>query len=128
MPLGRVVHWRDPDWHVIQIDDAMLPAIAGIDACSHLIIVYQTVVREGLERNAANVSFGVCATRFRERPSGLGVSVVEYLRLDDELLYVRGLHALVGDAVLDVQPYIGSTDAVQNTVRPPWPVFDTERS
>lgn len=127
MPLGRVVHMRPPDTHVIRIDDAMVPAIAGIDACSHLIVLLQTNARETLEHTVGGQTVGVCATRLRERPSGIGVSVVELLRVDDELVYVRGLSALVDDVVLDLQPYVAKTDSVVDAVRPKWPVFEEER-
>ena len=128
MRVGRVVHRSAaPDERqVICVDEAMLPAIAGLDAYSHWIVVFQTVVSARLERrDASGGSFGVCATRSRERPSGLGVSVVEYLRRDDELLYVRGLAAVVGDAVLDIQPYVATMDAVPLAVSVP-AAFDTK--
>lgn len=131
MRVGTVVHRsKEQDREVISVDDAMLPAIAGIDACSHWIVIYQTVVREVFERaskeGGREINVGILATRFRDRPSGLGVSIVEYLRKDDELLYVRGLQAQVGDTVLDIQPYVPLTDASPNAVRPRWAVFEKE--
>jgi tRNA (Thr-GGU) A37 N-methylase len=104
----------------------MLAAVAGIEACSHLIVVYQTVVDELVERRAGDAAIGVCATRHRERPSGLCVDVVEYLRKDDELIFVSGLCAYVGDAVLDLVPYVARRDAAALAVSPPWNVFETE--
>ena len=120
MRVGVVAHRSAPpnERQVIAVDDAMLEAIAGLERYSHWIVIFQT--------ETTRPTPGVCATRHRERPSGLGVAIVEYLRSDDELLYVRGLHAQVGDVVLDVQPYIPKRDAAPMAVTTNESPFDPE--
>lgn len=120
MRVGVVAYISQPpdEREVIRVDDDMLGAVAGLDAYSHWIVIFQTTV--------APPSAGICATRRRTRPSGLGVAVVEYLRRDDELLHVRGLHARVGDVVLDLQPYVPKRDAVPLAVTTNQSPFDPE--
>jgi tRNA (Thr-GGU) A37 N-methylase len=120
MRIGVVAHKSPPaeEREVIRVDDDMLQAISGLEAFSHWIVVFQTEI--------APPAPGACATRHRARPSGLGVAVVEYLRRDDELLYVSGLHARVGDVVLDLQPYVPERDAAPLAVTTKQSPFEPE--
>jgi tRNA (adenine37-N6)-methyltransferase len=49
---------------------------------------------------------GVFASRSPRRPNGIGLTIVELLRVEDNVLYVRGLDAINGTPVLDIKPYI----------------------
>ena len=49
---------------------------------------------------------GVFATRSPHRPNLIGLSVVKLLRIDDNILYVRGIDMIEGTPVLDIKPYI----------------------
>jgi tRNA-Thr(GGU) m(6)t(6)A37 methyltransferase TsaA len=49
---------------------------------------------------------GVFASRSPKRPNGIGVTVVDLLKVDDNILHVKGLDAINGTPVLDIKPYI----------------------
>ncbi|MBP1909253.1 tRNA (N6-threonylcarbamoyladenosine(37)-N6)-methyltransferase TrmO [Methanolobus bombayensis] len=49
---------------------------------------------------------GVFASRSPKRPNGIGVTLVDLLQVDDNILYVTGLDAINGTPVLDIKPYI----------------------
>jgi len=49
---------------------------------------------------------GVFATRSPHRPNLIGLSVVKLLRIDDNILYVRGIDMIEETPVLDIKPYI----------------------
>ena len=49
---------------------------------------------------------GVFATRSPHRPNLIGLSVVKLLRIDDNIIYVRGIDMIEGTPVLDIKPYI----------------------
>jgi tRNA-Thr(GGU) m(6)t(6)A37 methyltransferase TsaA len=49
---------------------------------------------------------GVFSSRSPNRPNGIGVTVVELLKVDGNILHVKGLDAVNGTPVLDIKPYI----------------------
>lgn len=54
---------------------------------------------------------GVFATRSPRRPNPLALTVVELLRREGRVLYVRGVDMLDGTPVLDLKPYLSSVPA-----------------
>ncbi len=49
---------------------------------------------------------GVFASRSPYRPNGIGLTIVELLRVEGNAVYVKGLDAINGTPVLDIKPYI----------------------
>ncbi|WMW25870.1 tRNA (N6-threonylcarbamoyladenosine(37)-N6)-methyltransferase TrmO [Methanolobus sediminis] len=49
---------------------------------------------------------GVFASRSPRRPNGIGVTVVDLLKVENNVLHVKGLDAINGTPVLDIKPYI----------------------
>jgi tRNA (adenine37-N6)-methyltransferase len=49
---------------------------------------------------------GVFASRSPFRPNGIGLTIVEFLKVEGNVLYVKGLDAINGTPVLDIKPYI----------------------
>jgi tRNA-Thr(GGU) m(6)t(6)A37 methyltransferase TsaA len=49
---------------------------------------------------------GVFASRSPRRPNGIGLTIVELLRVEGNVLYVKGLDAINRTPVLDIKPYI----------------------
>jgi tRNA-Thr(GGU) m(6)t(6)A37 methyltransferase TsaA len=62
-----------------------------------------------------DVERGVFATRSPSRPNPIGLSVVELIRREENILLVDGLDILDGTAVLDIKPFIGKFDNRQTT-------------
>jgi len=54
---------------------------------------------------------GVFVTRSPHRPNPIGLTTVELLRREDNLLYVRGIDMLDGTPVLDIKPFMPSAPA-----------------
>jgi tRNA (adenine37-N6)-methyltransferase len=53
---------------------------------------------------------GVFASRSPRRPNGIGLTVVELLKIEGNVLYVKGLDAINGTPVIDIKPYIKETE------------------
>lgn len=53
---------------------------------------------------------GVFASRSPYRPNGIGLTIVELLNVEGNVLHVRGLDAVNGTPVLDIKPYIKETE------------------
>jgi tRNA-Thr(GGU) m(6)t(6)A37 methyltransferase TsaA len=120
-PIGRVVGGRgepvDDDWDretaTIRLEGFEADALAGLDAFSHVEIVYvfDRVDPDAVERGArhprGNASWprvGIFAQRAKDRPNRIGVSVCRLLGVDGLELRVAGLDAVDGTPVLDVKP------------------------
>ncbi len=93
-----------------------LPGLEGIDGFSHLILLYW-LHEAGPARLVFRPPFdsaprGVFATRGPVRPNPIGLSVVAFDGRDGEgALLVRFLDCADGTPLLDVKPYLPSTDA-----------------
>ncbi|WP_292391182.1 tRNA (N6-threonylcarbamoyladenosine(37)-N6)-methyltransferase TrmO [Methanosarcina sp. UBA5] len=53
---------------------------------------------------------GVFASRSPYRPNGIGLTIVELLKVEDNVLHLKGLDAINGTPVLDIKPYIKETE------------------
>lgn len=57
---------------------------------------------------------GVFACRSPHRPNGIGLTTVEFLKVEGNVLHVKGLDAINGTPVLDIKPYIEKIDEAEN--------------
>lgn len=96
------------------------PAVSGIDGFSHLILLYwlgpapddaPLVIRPRFD----NQPRGVFATRAPVRPNPIGLSVVLFDGVSAPgVLDVRYLDCVDGTPLLDIKPYLPTTDAEPN--------------
>ncbi|HII02130.1 TPA: tRNA (N6-threonylcarbamoyladenosine(37)-N6)-methyltransferase TrmO [Methanosarcinaceae archaeon] len=49
---------------------------------------------------------GLFASRTPRRPNGIGLTLVEFVKVEGNVLHVKGLDAINGTPVLDIKPYI----------------------
>jgi len=68
----------------------------------------------------ANPLQGVLATRAQIRFNPILVSPVRLLKVDGNVLRVKGLDAVDGSPVLDVKPYIPQHDSIPEAEVPRW--------
>jgi tRNA (adenine37-N6)-methyltransferase len=137
-PIGRVEGGRgepvDDDWGdveaVIRLDDRFGPeALAGLDAFSHLEVVYafhlvdEAAVEHGARHPRGNPDWprvGIFAQRGKDRPNRLGVSRCELRGVEGRVLRVRGLDAVDGTPVLDIKPWMAEFAPRGETRQPAW--------
>jgi len=118
-PIG-VVHRQQPDEDIndrdlvskIVIDQKYADGLAGIEDWSHLYVIFwmdrisdekKTLLCPGKE--PAMPTVGIFATRAPVRPNPIGLTLVELVRREENVLVVKGLDALDGTPVLDIKPY-----------------------
>ena len=106
-----------------EVDAAFWPGLAGVETFSHLVLLYWlgpqgdalTIVPHGDALTIVppfdGARRGVFATRAPVRPNPIGLSVVELLDAAEGCLTVRHLDCVDGTALLDIKPYLPSTDA-----------------
>jgi tRNA-Thr(GGU) m(6)t(6)A37 methyltransferase TsaA len=114
---------RQPDppplCHAI-VDPEFLPGLSSLDGFSHLILLYwldQARPSLTLAPPFDGAPRGVFATRAPARPNPIGLSVVAFEGMEAPAgaaarLRVRYLDCVDGTALLDIKPYLPTTDAV----------------
>lgn len=56
---------------------------------------------------------GVFATRAPSRPNLIGLSIVELIKIDGNILYIKNLDMIEGTPLLDIKPYVSKFDDVE---------------
>lgn len=130
---NNVFEPRPDGWEEVRSDlifrDDLLDALDGIEAYSHVIVVFYCHQVPEEKRTALRIhprgdprlpEQGVLATRSQRRPNALGVAVVPLLRRRRNILRVLGLDAIDGTPVLDIKPYLPHYDSVPEARVPDW--------
>jgi tRNA-Thr(GGU) m(6)t(6)A37 methyltransferase TsaA len=88
------------------------PGLMDIEGFSHIFVIW--AFDRSTEFNLVGTPpsddrpHGVFATRSPRRPNAIGLTVVELLRREGAVLYVRGIDMLDGTPILDIKPYLSS--------------------
>jgi tRNA-Thr(GGU) m(6)t(6)A37 methyltransferase TsaA len=92
----------------IVLDRGLLPALDGIEEWSHLYVIFwldrvaQTA--EPVLRHSSSGA-GILAARSPIHPNSIGLTLVELVKREENVLWVRGLDAYEGTPVVDIKPY-----------------------
>jgi tRNA-Thr(GGU) m(6)t(6)A37 methyltransferase TsaA len=89
--------------------------LRDLDGFSHVILIYHL---HKVRRTALTVTpfldaepHGVFATRAPTRPNPIGISIIQLLSIENNLLHLANLDILDGTPLLDIKPYIPDFDA-----------------
>jgi tRNA (Thr-GGU) A37 N-methylase len=63
---------------------------------------------------------GVLSTRTPMDPNSLGLSIVELVSVDKDIVTVKGIDILDGTPLLDIKPYIENFDKIETDVKSGW--------
>jgi len=121
----------------IFIDCDLTSALDGISEFSHLFVLFWLHEISGKKRETLRVRprgrrdlplLGVFATRTNLRPNPIGLTLCELVKMESNVLTVRGLDAFDGTPVLDLKPY-DSWDCAATARMPDWWIkLEKERS
>jgi len=112
----------------IILREDLTEALEGIRDFSHLFVIFWMHEISTEERKITKVHprgrsdlplLGVFATRSPDRPNPIGLTLVELLKIEENILTVRGLDALNGTPILDIKPF-DSWDVAKNANVPDW--------
>ena len=101
---------------LVRVAQDFVPGLRGLEGFSHLILLY-LLDQAKTPRLVFTPPFdaeprGVFATRGPRRPNPIGMSVVAFDGFAGEnVLKVRFLDCLDGTPLLDIKPYLATTDA-----------------
>jgi tRNA-Thr(GGU) m(6)t(6)A37 methyltransferase TsaA len=112
----------------IEVEEAWLPALEGIEEFSHLIVLFwlHRIPREGIELKTHPQGrqdlplVGIFGTRTPYRPNPIGLQMVELVSREGSVLTIRGIDAYDGSPVLDIKPYLSRGDSLGETRIPDW--------
>lgn len=93
--------------------------LQDLEGFSHVYLIYH-FHRSGAARLTfkpflQDVERGVFATRAPDRPNAIGLSVVELVSREGNVLHLDGVDILDGTPLLDIKPYTARFDHVETT-------------
>lgn len=92
----------------IVLDEDLTPALDGIEEWSHLYVIFwldRTAQAAESILHHPGSGTGVLAARSPIHPNPIGLTLVELVKRERNVLWVRGLDAYEGTPVLDIKPY-----------------------
>lgn len=134
--VGKEVRDRSNVSEIVLRED-LAKALDGIEDFSHLFVIFWMHEISNEERRTVKVHprgredmplLGVFATRTPHRPNPIGITLVELLEVDGNVLIVRGLDAFDGTPVLDIKPFDYWDMAEDARVPDWWMRLEKERS
>ena len=97
--------------------------LQDIEGFSHIIVIYWFHESQRYHLLVMtpwdDVPHGLFATRSPHRPCPLGLTVVELMARQRNILKVKGLDAIDGTPLLDIKPYIPGVDE-RSAAKPGW--------
>lgn len=120
------------DWDDVESKIILKPAykggLKGLEEFSHVEILFfldqasfdiATDLLGKARRNIENPIVGIFSRRSNHRPNGIGLTVAKIQTVGEDRLYVKGLDAVHGTAILDIKPY--TPRVVKDSVKiPDW--------
>jgi tRNA-Thr(GGU) m(6)t(6)A37 methyltransferase TsaA len=103
--------------------------LAGLDAFSHVLIVYvmhavdpgEVEIAARHPRNRADwPRVGIFAQRAKRRPNRIGVSCCRLLGVDRMRVRLEGLDAIDGTPILDIKPWVREFGPRGEVLQPEW--------
>ena len=114
----------------IHVDPPLAQGLQGLAGFSHILVAFFLDRAQGFDpatqllrrpRGREDMQeVGVFAQRTKYRPNPLGITAVQLLGIDGNVVKVRGLDALDGTPVLDIKPYMPPFDRMDDVKMPPW--------
>jgi len=92
----------------IVLDEALTPALDGIEEWSHIYVIFWLDRIEHKEKpvlHHPHSDLGIFAARSPIHPNPIGLTLVELVERERNVLRVRGLDAYDKTPVLDIKPY-----------------------
>jgi len=107
----------------VEIFPEFAEGLKDIEGFSHIYLIYffhqaeptKLVVKPFLQ----DIERGVFATRAPCRPNALGLSIVELVRRESNILYLERVDILDGTPLIDIKPYTARFDRL-DTARNGW--------
>ena len=129
-PIGKVRYKNSGI--CLELDKAYAPALSGLDGFSCLNVLWWANLLDNEENRSVLTcvkpythspdSMGIFATRSPLRPNPVCLSVVSVSQIDYDngVIYVPFIDAEDGTPIVDIKPYLPTTDRVRDASVPDW--------
>ncbi len=99
---------------IIEIYNEYVPALDDLDGFSHIYLLFHLHLSKGYELKVVpfldNQKRGLFSTRAPRRPNQIGLSIVQLLRIESNILYIKDIDLIDGTPLLDIKPYVHTFD------------------
>jgi len=121
----------------IIINEKLVSALDGITGFSHMFVIFlmsqipedKRMILKVHPRGRMDMPLlGAFATRTNLRPNPIGLTLVELMKFEGNILTVRGLDAFDGSPILDLKPFDFWDIAEKPRVPEWWNKLDKEKS
>ncbi len=110
----------------LEIKEKYQEGLKDLDGFSHLYLIYyfHKIKEHKLSvvpfNDKTHTSRGVFSTRTPVHPNSIGLSVVELVKVEKNIVTIKGVDILDGTPILDIKPYIENFDKAEGDVRSGW--------
>lgn len=110
----------------IEFEKEYKEGLKDLDGFSHVYLIYHfhKVKEPKLSvipfNDKTNTPRGVFSTRTPMHPNGIGLSVVELVKVEGNIVTIKGVDILDGTPLLDIKPYIENFDKAEGEIRSGW--------
>ncbi len=110
----------------IEFEKEYQDGLKDLDGFSHVYLIYHfhKVKKPKLIvipfNDKTNTPRGVFSTRTPMHPNGMGLSVVELVSVEKNVVTIKGVDILDGTPLLDIKPYIANFDKVEDEAKSGW--------
>ncbi len=98
----------------VEVCSEFAEGLKDLDGFSHIYLIYSfhrcREVKLTVKPFLQDVDRGIFSTRAPFRPNSIGLSVVELLKMEGNVLYFDGADILDGTPLLDIKPYTEKFD------------------
>jgi tRNA (adenine37-N6)-methyltransferase len=104
----------------VHIRESYVEGLKDLEAFSHIYLIYVFHKAERIRLTVTpfmdSVERGVFATRSPLRPNHIGLSIVQLIKIENNILTVKGIDMLDQTPLLDIKPYIRNFDSVEGSL------------
>ncbi len=110
----------------LEFKEEYVEGLKDLDGFSHVYLIYyfHKIKEPKLSvipfNDKTHTPRGVFSTRTPMHPNSMGLSVVELVKVEGNIVTIKGVDILDGTPLLDIKPYIENFDKVEGEVRSGW--------
>ena len=110
----------------IEFKDEFVDGLKDLDGFSHIYLIYyfHKVKKYKLSvipfNDKTNTPRGVFSTRTPMHPNSIGLSIVELVSIDKNIVTIKGVDILDGTPLIDIKPYIENFDKIETKIKSGW--------
>ena len=110
----------------IEFKEEYAEGLADLDGFSHVYLIYyfHKIEEPKLQvipfNDKTDTHRGVFSTRTPMHPNSIGLSLVELVSVENNIVTIKGVDIVDGTPLLDIKPYIEHFDRVSGEVKSGW--------